>query len=239
MKTLFKQFIWAVVISAAFSFLVSCNESPSDPAAAAPKAGSTYSFAEYETDADGNVDPDSRITTTDTLLSTDISFFGSPDVHQIRTKGEYAYFKAFASMSFDVYQDSIVIMDGLAVPPMWEHFDVAGSLDTIYTDSVSSVFNGYPGTMRVMVTTIGKGNSTYTTKSGKTLSTVETEKNFIVVVHIDGVGEVSTTTITTKLSYSPELQYMVREELISYSDSPFSPIENGASVRELSSYSLK
>jgi hypothetical protein len=239
MKTLIKQFISAVVISIAFSFLVSCNESPSEQTDVTPKAGSTYTFAEYEKDADGNDKPDSHITTTDTLLATNISFFGSTDVHQIISKGEYRYFKAFGSNTFDMYQDSILIMDGLVVPQMWEHYDGTASLDTIYADSVRSIFNGYPGTMALMVTTVGKGNSTYTPTGGKTLSTVEIEENFIVVVRIDGVGAVSTTTITTKLSYSPELQYIVREEEISYSDSPFSPVPNGTSIRELSSYSLK
>jgi hypothetical protein len=239
MKTLFKQFIWAVVISAAFSFLASCSESPSEPTDSSPKAGSTYTFSEYEIDADGNVKPDSGKTTTDSLIATNLSFYGSADVHQIVSKAEYGYFKAIGSNSFDMYQDSIVIMDGLVVPQIWMHYNGTSQLDTIYVDSVSSTFNGYPGTMRVIVTTTGKGNSTYTPVGDKTLSTIETEDNFIVVVRIDGVGDVSTTTITTKLSYSPELEYMVRQEVTSYSDSPFSPIENGMSVRELSSYSLK
>ena len=239
MKTLFTQFISAVAISAAFSFLASCGESPSEQVDATPKAGSTYTFSEYEADLDGNIDPDSRITTTDSLISTNLSFFSSADVHQIRTKGEYGYFKAFSNSSFDMYQDSIVIMEGLVVPQMWVQYNGTGQLDTIYVDSVRSVFNGYPGMMTVMATTIGKGNSTYTPAGGKALRAVEVEDNFIVVVRIDGVGEVSTTTITTKLSYSPELQYIVREEDTSFSDSPFSPIPNGKSVRELSSYSLK
>jgi hypothetical protein len=130
-------------------------------------------------------------------------------------------------------------MEGLVVPQMWMHYKGTSQLDTIYVDSVSSTFNGYPGTMTVIVTTAGKGNSTYTPTGAKALSTVEVEDNFIVVVRIDGVGEVSTTTITTKLSYSPELEYIAREEVVSNSDSPFSPIENGKSVRGLSSYSLK
>ncbi len=239
MKTLFKQFISAVVISAAFSFLVSCNESPSDPTDSSPKAGSTYTFAEYETDADGNVNPVSHMTTTDSLIATNISFFGSEGVHQVSSKSEYAYFKAFQSGSFDDYQDSIVITDDIEVDPMWVHYDAAGLLDTIFSTEVSSEFNGFPGVMILTITTEGKGNSTYTTKSGKTLSTVEIEKNFTVVVAIDGVGAVSTTTVTTKLSYSPELQYIVREEVISSSDSPFSPIENGTSVRELTAYKLQ
>lgn len=239
MKTLFKQFIWAVVISAAVSFLVSCSESPSDPVDTTPKSGTTYTFSEYAIDADGNVKPDSGLITTDTLIATNLSFFGSVDVHQIRSKGEYRYVKAMADGSFDMYQDSIVIMQGLVVPQMWMHYNGTSSLDTIYVDSARSVFNGYPGTMTVMATTQGKGNASYITGSGKTLSTVEVEDNFIVVVHIDGVGTVSTTTITTKLSYAPELEHIVREEEISFSDSPFSPIENGTTFRELSSYSLK
>lgn len=239
MKTLFKQFISAVVISAAFSFLVSCNESPNDPADAAPKAGSTYTFAEYEVDASGTVNPDSRMTTTDSLLSTSLSFFGSEGVHQVSSKSEYAYFKTFQNGSFDVYQDGITITDGIEVAPMWVHYDASSPLDTIFSNAVSAEFNGFPGTMTLIVTTEGKGNSSYTTKSGKTLSTIEIEKNFTVVVAIDGVGVVSTTAVTTKLSYSPELQYIVREEVVSNSDSPFSPIENGKSVRELSSYSIK
>ncbi|HEY6172637.1 MAG TPA: hypothetical protein VIX80_10300 [Candidatus Kapabacteria bacterium] len=239
MKTLLTQFISAAVISAAFSFLASCTESPSEPVDATPKPGSTYTFSVYETDLDGNIDPDSRITITDSLITTSLSFFGSEDVHQIRTKGEYGYFKAFGNSSFEMYQDSIVIMDGLVVPQMWMHYNGTSMLDTIHVDSVRSVFNGYPGTMTVTVSTAGKGNSTYTPTGGKALSTVEVEDNFIVVVRIDGVGEVSTTTITTKLSYSPELEYIAREEVISNSDSPFSPIPNGKSVRELLSYSLK
>lgn len=239
MKTLFKQFISAVVISAVFSFLVSCNESPSNPADSSPKAGSTYTFAEYETDAEGNVNPDSHMTTTDTLLATNIPFFGSEGVHQVSSKQEYAYFKTSQNGSFDVYQDAITVADDIEVAPMWVHYDAASLLDTIFSNEVSSEFNGFPGVMILTITTEGKGTSTYTTKSGKTLSTVEIEKNFTVLVAIDGVGAVSTTTVATKLSYSPELQYIVREEVISKSDSPFSPIENGTSVRELTSYLLK
>ncbi len=239
MKTLFKQFISAVVISAAFSFLVSCNESPNSPADSTPKGGSTYTFAEYEADIDSNIDPDSHQTTSDTLLATGLSFFGSPDVHQVSSQGDYGYFKAFGSGSFDTYQDSMAIMDGLVVPPMWVHYNAASPLDTIFSNAVSGVFNGFPGTMTLTLTTLGKGYSTYTTVSGKTLSTVEIEKNFTVVVAINGVGTVSTTSVTTKLSYSPELQYIVREEVISNSDSPFSQIENGTSVRELTAYKLQ
>lgn len=239
MKTLFKQFISAVVISAAFSFLVSCNESPSDPTDASPKAGSTYTFAEYEADASGTIDPDSRLTTTDSLLATNLSFFGSEDVHQVSSKQEYAYFKTFQNGSFDVYQDGITITDGIEVAPMWVHYDAASPLDTIFSNAVSSEFNGFPGTMTLLVTTEGKGNSTYTTAGGRSFQTVEIEKNFTVVVDIIGVGTVSTTTVTTKLSYSPELQYVVREEVISNSDSPFSPIENGKIVRELTDYKLQ
>ena len=125
------------------------------------------------------------------------------------------------------------------LPTMWMHYDGTSSLDTIYSDSVSSIFNGYPGTMTLHITIEGKGDSTYALSGGKTFETVEVEKVFTVIVSIDGIGTVSTTTITTTLSYSPELQYIVREEDTSYSDSPFSPIPNGKSVRELSSYSLK
>jgi len=239
MKTLFKQFISAVVISAAFSFLASCSQSPSEPTDATPKAGSTYTFSEYEFDGDGNIISDSGLTSTDTLLTTNLSFFGSADVHQITSKGEYRYLKAFGSSSFDMYQDSIVIMEGLVVPMMWEHYDANSLFDTIYMDSISSTFNGYPGTMTLHITTEGKGDSTYALSGGKTFETVEVEKVFTVIVSIDGVGTVSTTTITTKMSCSPELQYIVREEDTSFSDSPFSPIPNGKSVRELLSYSLK
>jgi hypothetical protein len=122
---------------------------------------------------------------------------------------------------------------------MWIHYDAAASLDTIFSNSISSEFNGFPGTMTLVETTEGKGNSTFTTKSGKTLSTVEIETTFAVVVAIDGVGTVSTTSVRKKLSYSPEIQYIVREETISNSDSPFSPVQNGRSVRELTQYTIK
>lgn len=239
MKTLLKQFISAVVLSAAFSFLVACNESPNDPETSAPKEGSTYTFSEYEEDAVGNVNPDTRLISTDSLLATNLSFVGSNDVHQAVSKGENVYFKTFQNGSFDVYQDGITITDGIEVAPMWIHYDAAASLDTIFSNSISSEFNGFPGTMTLVETTEGKGNSTFTTKSGKTLSTVEIETTFAVVVAIDGVGTVSTTSVRKKLSYSPEIQYIVREETISNSDSPFSPVQNGRSVRELTQYTIK
>jgi hypothetical protein len=219
-----------------FSVLVSCSESPNEPSATEPTIGSTYSFGEFTLDEHGDT-LTTKHTLTDSLLAIDLTFFNATNVHLFASINDSAFIKPYENGPFEMFQDSITIMNGLGFPPIWITHDSKSTLDTVYHTTNPTVVNGFAGTLTLHITT--KGNGTFTHSINGEMLTVENcESTITVEVALEGMGTVSTTTVTSKFSYAPKIRYFVREEIITYSDSPFSPVPNGREVRELVGYSL-
>lgn len=236
MTTLLKQFISAVIFAAVFSFLVSCSEQPNQPLATVPKIGSTYTYNEVALDEQGDT-LTAMSSSTDTLIATDIDFGSQSNVHLFRRTEDSTLLKLSESGSFEMFQDTITIMNGLGFPPIWIPYNANNAHDTIYHSSTPTTVNGLAGTLTLQITTKGTGTATHTI-NGKMLTVENSESIITVEVAIEGMGTVSTTTVTSRFSYAPKLRYFVREEVITYSDSPFSPVKNGTELRELVGYTL-
>lgn len=186
--------------------LVSCSKNdpvaPAEPVIKVPGKGSTYTFATYEIDENGDLVPGSEEQTTYSVVATGIVRAGKTGVWAITSGpgGDTLFFSADNANDvwFQPYEDA----EGPVFP--WMRLPITSGAPGRDSTTQQVDFNGIPATATLIGSTKRIGPESVTVGS----STISTQKIQVDLTYkISVLGMEETFTITTVMFYAPKLGF--------------------------------
>lgn len=237
-------FIALAAFSIGLAGLTGCKDDPASPsggdvntdAIVAPKQGSTYTYAMYETDSTNKKVPGSDQTVVYTVVATNLSLGGKSNVllfvsDRSEPDSGYVYYESNGDVS--IYQGSdeggMEVFSWIKLPFV--------SRSTINVTLIDTTINegGISGKIKVTSQTTGTGSEKITVGSEEFKANKATWK---LDATFPFFGASLTTSSTTTLSFVPKIGFWVKEEGKSTGSLSGVGGTNGE-VWTLTSYSLK